>query len=213
MARAHGRRGPTFAAVAAAAAVLGGCASPPHPGEKPPAREAIRAAPAPADDWRSLITVPFGTLLKDVPYRLGEIVMFHDSPGSPAAHGDRECYTLQGTPPPQWFGRPVSDYSLCFSSDRLNLIEASVSLPAESASARFAAACREWQRRGTPGAAAADRCEYREGTTAVEATLTGAEATPTSAGAAVTAAEASGEPTATLSMTLIDPAPPRDGTP
>jgi hypothetical protein len=50
-----------------------------------------------------------------------------------------------------------------------------------------------------PGAAAADRCEDRDGTTAVEATLT--------------AAEASGESTVTLSMTLIDPAPPRDGAP
>jgi hypothetical protein len=195
MARAHGRRAPTFAAVAAAAA-LTGCASP-HPGEHPPARQTARtAAPAADDDWRGLITVPFGTLLKDVPYRLAEVVVFHDSPGSPAAHGDRECYTLQGSAPPRWFGRPVEDYALCFSGDRLNRIEASVSLPAESASARFAAACAEWQRRGMPGAAAADRCEDRDGTTAVEATLT--------------AAEASGESTVTLSMTLIDPAPPRD---
>jgi hypothetical protein len=196
MARAQGRREPTFAAVAVAA-VLAGCASP-HSAERPTAPDTTRAAaPVPAEDWRSLITVPFGTLLKDVPYRLAEVVVFHDASGAPATHADRECYSLQESAPPRWFGRPVEEYSLCFSSDRLNRIEASVSLAAESASARFAAACAEWRRRGTPGESASDRCEDRDGSTLVQATLM--------------PAGASGEPT--VSITLVDPAPSPDGTP
>jgi len=197
MARVHRRRAPTLAAVAAAAALLSGCASP-KLGAKAPVPETARATvPAPAEDWRTLIMVPFGTLLKDVPYRLGEVVVFHDAAGAGAGHAERECYTPQGIAPPRWFGRPVEEYALCFSSDRLNRIEASVSLPAESASVRFAAACAEWQRRGTPGAVASDRCEERDGSTEMEATLR--------------ASETSGDPT--VSITLIDAGPLRDGTP
>jgi hypothetical protein len=191
MACEHRRWAPELAAVAAAAAVLAGCASPNSSGKAAAPKIVRTASPVASEDWRGLLMVSFGTLLKDVPYRLGEVVVFHDSAGASATRGDRECYTLQATAPPRWFGRPVEGYSLCFSSDRLNRIEASVSLPAESAFPRFAAACAEWQRQGTPGAAAADRCEVRDGTTQLQAALT-ASGTP-------------GE--TTLSIILIDPAP------
>jgi hypothetical protein len=119
-----------------------------------------------------LVIVPFGTLLKDVPYRLSEVVVFHDAESGSAGHEDRDCHTVQGTAPPRFFGRPVGEYSLCFSSDRLNRIEASVGLPAESASAQFASACAEWQRKGTPGTSTPDRCEDRDGSTEIGARLT-----------------------------------------
>lgn len=120
--------------------------------------------------------LPFGTLLRDVPYRLDEVVVFHDSTSAAAGREDHECYTLREAAPPRLFGRPVEGYSLCFSADRLNRIEASVSLPAESASAQFAAACAKWQRTGTPGASAADRCDNRDVATELDARLTVSEA-------------------------------------
>lgn len=184
-------------AATAGAATLAACAaSHPPSGAKAPARVLTLPVPSSGHEWRALVIVPFGTLLKDVPFRLSEVVVFHDAaPGG--GHEDRDCYSLQGTVPPRLFGRPVADYSLCFSSDRLNRIEASASLPADSGSAEFAAACAEWQRKGTPGAFTADRCEDRDGRTQIDARLT------TSA--------ASGEPV--VSVVLVDTAPTGDGGP
>ena len=171
MASVHRGFAPTLAAAAVcAAALLAACASP-KPGEKVPARGASAAATAPTDDWRALMIVPFGTLLRDVPYRLDEVVVFHDSAGAAAGREDRECYTLRGAAPPRLFGQPVEQYSLCFSADRLNRIEASVSLPAESAPAQFAAVCAQWQRTGIPGTRSSDRCENRDGGTELDARL------------------------------------------
>jgi hypothetical protein len=166
----------------AGAAVLAACASPNAPsGGKPPARDAAPPSPAPSYDWRPLMRLPFGTLLKDVPYPLGEIVVFHGAAGEAGDHEDRDCYTVRDSAPPRLFGRPVDEYALCFSRDRLNRVEASVSLPAESASAQFAAACAEWQRRGTPDRATSERCEDRDGTTEVEAQLMPAVTPPSAA--------------------------------
>ena len=153
--------------------------------------------PPPSHDWHALMIVPFGTLLKDVPYRLSEVVVFHDAGSGGAGHEDRDCHTVQGTAPPRFFGRPVGEYSLCFSSDRLNRIEASVSLPAESASAQFAAACAEWQRKGTPGTSTPDHCEDRDGSTEIDAHLT--------------ASPVSEEPV--VSIALVDAAPIGDAGP
>ena len=139
--------------------------------------------------------LPFGTLLRDVPYRLDEVVVFHDSAGAAAGREDHECYALRGTAPPRLFGRPVEEYSLCFSADRLNRIEASVGLPPESASAQFAAACAKWQRSGSPGITSADRCENRDGATELDARLT------VSATSALPA----------VSIALIDQTPASDG--
>jgi hypothetical protein len=141
--------------------------------------------------------LPFGTLLKDVPYPLGEIVVFHDSAGESGGHEDRDCYTLRGTAPPRFFARQVDSYSLCFSRDRLNRVEASVSLPVGSASAQFAAACAEWQRMGTPGAADSERCKVRDGATELDARLATSE---------VSAAPA-------LSIVLIESVPVIDSPP
>jgi hypothetical protein len=196
MAGVHRGFAPTLAAAAVcAAALLGACVSP-KPGEKVPARGAsTAAATAPTDDWHALMIVPFGTLLRDVPYRLDEVVVFHDSAGAAAGREDHECYMLRGAAPPRLFGQPVGQYSLCFSADRLNRIEASVSLPAQSASAQFAAVCAKWQRMGTPGTSTSDRCENRDGATELDARLT--------------VSAASTQPA--VSIALIDQTPVSDG--
>jgi hypothetical protein len=197
-------RMPRVAAAMAVTAVLAACAS----SNAPSSEKAARGAPHPptpaADDWRALMMLPFGTLLKDVPYPLGEIVVFHDTANEAGAGEDRDCYTLREAAPPRFFGRQVDEYSLCFSRDRLNRVEASVSLPEESASAQFTAACAEWQRRGAPapgtGAAdtgASDRCEFRDGATEVDARLA------TSEGSAAPA----------VSIALVDAAPVRGAGP
>lgn len=200
MARAHRGLASTLRALAAlaGAAALAACAaSNPPSGETAPARVGPRPVPPPGYDWRALVIVPFGTLLKDVPYRLSEVVVFHDAASGGADHEERDCYTVQGTVPARLFGRAAGEYSLCFSSDRLNRIEASVSLPAESASAQFAAACAEWQRKGTPGTFTPDRCEDRDASTEILAHLT--------------ASAASGEPA--VSIVLIGSTPIGDAGP
>ena len=199
---AHANRGvasrlPALAAMACAAALAACAASNPPSSGKVPARVSPAPMPPPGNDWHALVIVPFGTLLKDVPYRLSEVVVFHDAGSGGAGHEDRDCHSVQGTVPPRFFGRPVGEYSLCFSSDRLNRIEASVSLPAESASAQFAAACAEWQRKGTPGTSTPDRCETRDGSTEIDARLT--------------ASAASEEPV--VSIALVDSAPISDAAP
>jgi hypothetical protein len=188
---------PALAAMAGAAALAACAASNPPSSGKVPARVSPPAMPPPGHDWHALVIVPFGTLLKDVPYRLSEVVVFHDAGGRAADQEDRDCYTVQGTAPPRFFGRPVGEYSLCFSSDRLNRIEASVSLPVESAAAQFAAACAEWQHKGIPGAATPDRCEDRDGSTEIDARLTAPTATAESV----------------VSMALVDSPPISDAGP
>ena len=196
----HANRGvasrlPALAATACAAALAACAAS--NPSGKVPAHVSPAPMPPPGQDWHALMIVPFGTLLKDVPYRLSEVVVFHDAGNGGAGHEDRDCHNVQGTVPPRFFGRPVGEYSLCFSSDRLNRIEASVSLPADSASAQFAAACAEWQRKGTPGTSTPDHCEDRDGSTEIDAHLT--------------ASPVSEEPV--VSIALVDAAPIGDAGP
>jgi hypothetical protein len=117
------------------------------------------------------VEVPFGTRLKDVPFPLAEILSFHDASDSARSPEDRDCYTPRGATLPRWFARPVDAYALCFSGDRLARIEASVSLPAESAPLQFAAACTQWQRGGPPDAGPADHCDGHEGATEFHARL------------------------------------------
>ncbi len=162
-----------FIAAAAGAAALAACAASAPSGKQAPTRGPVgQMAPAPGYDWHVLMVMPFGTLLKDVPFALGEVLVFHDSAEAAGRREDRECYRLRGTVPPRFFARPVDEYALCFENDRLNRVEASVSLPGESAAAQFAAACAEWQQAGAAGVAAPDRCAGRSGATDFDARLT-----------------------------------------
>jgi hypothetical protein len=128
---------------------MSGCASspgPPPPGAAPPAAAESRTA---AYDWRALVLVPFGTLFKDMPLALTEVLTFHDSAEPRRANEDQDCYTTQGVAPPNLLGYRPDEYLLCFDHDRLSRIHASASVPAADAASLLAAACAEWQRGAT----------------------------------------------------------------
>jgi hypothetical protein len=121
-------------------------------------------------DWHGLILVPFGTRLKESPLALHEVLLFNDSGAAEAA--DRECYTID-TAPPKFVGRQAGDYLLCFDHDRLNRIEATVRLPAESAASIFAAACARWLKTSAPASQTPNGCDGRDGATGFNARLGG----------------------------------------
>ena len=204
---AHPRRlsSRLLAAATSGAAALSACVS-----SSPPSRAPARPpVPAPAAavvtyDWHPLILAPFGTLLKDMPVALTEILQFHDAGQSGRETEDRDCYRPQSSPP-QFLGRRPDDYLLCFDHDRLNRIEASVQLPSDGAAPIFAAACAEWQRHGQPAAGAPDRCEARDGATDLSGRLSRA-ADPAQA-ADPHEASAADSSMATVSLSLTRAAP------
>ena len=119
-----------------------------------------RLAPAPAAheraddsyDWHGLLIAPFGSVLKDIPVALHEVLLFRDEVHGNAATGnaaaeapaaDAECYAADA-PAPRFVGRIPDEYLLCFKQDRLSRIQASVRLAAAQASEVFAAACAGW---------------------------------------------------------------------
>lgn len=120
---------------------LTGCASAPKPAaplEPPP--------PAPLDasyDWHVLLVVPFGSVLKDVPLTLHEVLLFRDEAQGAAPADELECYAVDGTRP-LFVARSPSEYLLCFKHDRLTRVEASVRLPADDAARIYADACGLW---------------------------------------------------------------------
>jgi len=140
-------------------------------------------------DWHGLLIAPFGSVLKDIPVALHEVLLFRDdahgnaapgSAGADAAAVDAECYAADA-PAPRFVGRIPEEYLLCFKQDRLSRIQASVRVPAARAAEVFAAACTGWLKNaastpgaeapgvGTPGVGAsaeapsADACEGRDG--------------------------------------------------
>ncbi len=123
------------------------------------------AAPAPVDssfDWHVLVIAPFGSVLKDVPAALHEVLLFRDQdpgkdpgkePGAVTPE-DGECYSAD-TPPPQFMAHTPDEYMLCFKQDRLSRILATVRLPQTDAAAVFAVACADWLKNAAPPDAAA----------------------------------------------------------
>jgi len=142
------------------------------------------AAPDAAYDWHGLMVLPFGTLLKDSPLALHEVLLFQDAAqgGGDALHQD--CYAPDGAPPP-FVGRRPDEYLLCFSHDRLIRIDASVRLPAQSAGQLFAAACAQWQGTRAPAERTPDGCEGRDRMTRFSAHLAALPASGTPAAAAL----------------------------
>jgi hypothetical protein len=134
------------------------------------------AARVPADasyDWHGLLIAPFGSVLKDIPLSLHEVLLFRDeAPAGAAADNasaaDAECYAIDA-PAPRFVGHDLEEYLLCFRQDRLSRIQASVRLTATEGPGVFAAACADWRKEPpavevprSPAPMGAD-CEGRDG--------------------------------------------------
>jgi len=129
------------------------------PDRTPPPPAAHESAD-PSYDWHGLLIVPFGSVLKDIPAALHEVLLFRDEAhGSTAADdsadapaADAECYAADA-PAPRFVGRMPDEYLLCFRQGRLSLIQASVRLTAAEAPEVFAAACAGWLKNAALAAA------------------------------------------------------------
>jgi|HubBroStandDraft_1064217.scaffolds.fasta_scaffold08285_5 hypothetical protein len=148
---------------AVALAVLAAChASAPR--MTAPERAPPPATPPPADatyDWHVLLVVPFGSVLKDIPLTLHEVLLFRDEARGSGAGDDAECYSPDG-PAPRFIGSTPDEYLLCFKHDRLARVQASVRLSDPQPAGVFAAACEDWLRHATP--VPADTAAPSEGT-------------------------------------------------
>ena len=140
---------------AALLATLVACRAPPPRTAAPDRVPPPPAAHEPADpsyDWHGLLIAPFGSLLKDIPAALHEVLLFRDdahgngatgSAAADAAAVDAECYAADA-PAPRFVGRIPEEYLLCFKHDRLSRIQASVRMGVAQAPDVFAAACAGW---------------------------------------------------------------------
>ena len=83
-----------------------------------------------------------GSLLKDMPVTLHEVLLFRDE-DKPAVADEGDCYAIEATAP-TFIARVPEQYLLCFKHDRLARIEATVRVPQEEAAKIFADACGLW---------------------------------------------------------------------
>jgi hypothetical protein len=155
--------------------ILSACATPPKKtpaAPSPPAPPAAIAALDPSYDWHGLVWLPFGTVLKDSPLTLHEVLMFRDA-AQGAQGDDAECYATQEIAP-RFLKRTPREYLLCFRHDHLASVEATVYLPDEEAAQIFSDACGLWQKNaGAEGGSTAgsSACEGRDGAIAFGGTL------------------------------------------
>lgn len=139
------RRSKSGALVAAIAipALLAACAAPPV--QSPPA---LPQLPAPLDvsyDWHVLLAAPFGSLLKDAPLTVHEVLLFRDEEPGASSSDEAECYALNGEPP-HFLARQPEEFLLCYVHDRLSRIEATVRLPGSEAPQILSDACGLWMK-------------------------------------------------------------------
>jgi hypothetical protein len=177
--RAARRRAYRIAVSAALLAALAACRAPsPRVAAPAPAPAPAPAAHAPADasyDWHGLLIAPFGSVLKNIPVALHEVLLFRDEEHGSASAADAdtvgaECYAADA-PAPRFLGRTPDEHVLCFKQDRLFRIQASVRIAAAQAADVFAAACADWLKNAAPattgvgasGAGAPSACEGRVG--------------------------------------------------
>jgi hypothetical protein len=160
------------------AAVLYACsATPPAP---PPAPAAAAAPQPPArtlppgDDWRSLLPVPFGSTVRQVPFALKEVLLFqgsvHTGEGRGGDPDEQECFSDNG-PPFHLRGIEADDYVLCFFHDRLYRAEAVIRLPKDAPADTFPRWCGEWLAGLSDTQHGAEHCAGRDLDTAFDATL------------------------------------------
>jgi hypothetical protein len=129
-----------LALLAAASWALTGCAAAP-----PKAAPEPQPQPAPLDpsyDWHVLLAAPLGSLLKDMPLSLHEVLLFREE-AKPGETDDGDCHAIDGTAP-SFISRVPEEYLLCFKHDRLAHIEATVRVPQAQAAQVFADACALW---------------------------------------------------------------------
>lgn len=147
--RASVRIAAAICAAIGTAALLAACAArTPMPAPAPP-------APAPLDasyDWHVLLAAPFGSLLKDAPLTVHEVLVFRDEAPDASGADPAECYALDGKPP-RFLARQPEEYLLCYVHDRLSRIEATVRLPSTEAPQVFADACGSWMKKASRGLA------------------------------------------------------------
>jgi len=144
---------------AALLAALAACRAP-SPRVSAPAPAPPPAAHEPGDDsndWHGLLIAPFGSVLKNIPVALHEVLLFRDEEHGSASAADAdtvgaECYAADA-PAPRFLGRAPDEYVLCFKQDRLFRIQASVRVEAARATDVFAAACAGWLKHGAAATA------------------------------------------------------------
>jgi hypothetical protein len=154
-----------WAVAAAAACMLAACAASKHEIAPPPAK------PPPLDasyDWHVLLIAPFGSVLKDIPLALHEVLVFRDEERSASPADDAECYAANGAAP-RFMTHSPSSYLLCFNRGKLSRIEATVRLPQNESAQVVADACALWTKNAqAPTSAGSERSEGSEGSEACE---------------------------------------------
>jgi hypothetical protein len=127
--------------------------------------------PPPLDasyDWHVLLIAPFGSVLKDIPLTVHEVLVFRDEAHSASPADDPECYAVSGTAP-RFMTRSPSSYLLCFNHGRLSRIEATVRLPEDESAQILANGCAMWMKNArAPNPEAAESAKGSEGTKASE---------------------------------------------
>jgi hypothetical protein len=150
-----------WAVPAAAVWILAACAASKHEIAPPPP-----AAPPSLDasyDWHVLLIAPFGSVLKDIPLALHEVLVFRDEEHSASPADDPECYAADGAAP-RFMTRVPSSYLLCFNHSRLSRIEATVRLPENESAQIVAAACAMWTKNAqAPASAGSEGSERTDG--------------------------------------------------
>jgi hypothetical protein len=155
-----------WAVPAAAVWMLAACAA-----SKLQIAPAPPAPPPPLDasyDWHVLLIAPFGSVLKDIPLALHEVLVFRDEEHSASPADDPECYAADGAAP-RFMTRSPSSYLLCFNHGKLSRIEATVRLPENESAQVVADACALWMKNTqAPNAAASAGSASPEGSEACE---------------------------------------------
>ena len=174
------RRTVRCALVGLFAIVLYACSATP-PSAPAPAAKPAAVVPAPAvralargDDWRSLLPVPFGSTVRQLPFAVKEVLLFQGSVRAGEGRGgeadETECFADDGEPL-QLRGIQADDYVLCFYHDRLYRADAVIRLPKDAPPETFTRWCEEWLAGLADAQAGAERCAGREQDTVFEANL------------------------------------------
>jgi len=152
-----------------AACAASGPSGPQTGQHQPPAAATDSGITDASYDWHVLLPAPFGTLLKESPLPLHEVLLFNDATTA-AAGENKDCFSIDGTAP-RFLRQAADQYLLCFDHDRFTRVDASVRLPAVEAPQVFARACALWLKSTASTMTSGTNCEGREGGIAFAARL------------------------------------------